>query len=396
MPPINPAAVSAGIAAVTVAVAAAIALYESDDVRRYTEQIRRRIAVALHSLGNELDPGQTRNLEPLFNRPEDADGFLMSSRGGAGADSTMEADEETRKRQRDELMYWNAIRESQLEERSRQDGAAPPTRSRGASFDDFLQPDSRGGEGTLVMNTGADTNVGREGLVRRNVGVAGGVAGLSAGLYANPFSDDQHMMDDDDDERLAGTMLAPSVDEMSDIYSATTPDHNSQKATPPASPAARSLGGPVLIDLESNESASTASQTLDFEREEEREQESHHGQGEAQDADRSNLFAVIGAWAEAADTDNRDRAVSPPSSASSFSDVGGARTPDRDDGFSVADGEAAGVEVDAPASDLADEVGSEGAAGDVLSVSDGMFTPAGWSEVGSVVSESELSMRGRA
>ena len=76
MPPVNQAVLaSAGIIAVSVAVAAAIAIYESPEIRRAAEDLRRRIAIALHSLGDNLDPGRQ---DPLFNRPEDAEGFMQS------------------------------------------------------------------------------------------------------------------------------------------------------------------------------------------------------------------------------------------------------------------------------------------------------------------------------
>lgn len=388
MPPINHVAVTAGLAAVSVAVAAAVAIYESDDVRRYTEQLRRRIAVALHSLGNELDPSQTRDLEPLFNRPEDADGFLMSTRGEGAVD----ADEETRKRQRDELMYWNAIRESKLNaERGQAPTALPTQRNRGASFDDFLKPDTSAEDGTFVINTGADTNPNRDGLTRRNVGVAAGaaagVAGLSAGLHSNPFSDDQEM---DDEEMLTRTMLAPGADEMSDIYSATTPDHHERRSTPPASVSS----GPrddALIDLQSDSSASTVSRTLDFESAAE---PSPRPLGPSQGDDRNDLFAVIGAWADATDAAERDDRAHTPSTptSASFSHLEGQLTPD--DGFSLAGGDE-DADADAQPVETANEVASEAAA-DVRSISDGMFTPASWSEVGSTVSESEPDMRGRA
>lgn len=385
MPPINHVAVTAGLAAVSVAVAAAIALYESEDVRRYSEQVRRRIAVALHSLGNELDPSQTRDLEPIFNRPEDAEGFLLSSRGGEGG---VDADAESKKRQRDELMYWNAIRESKLEaERAR---GAETTRGRTASFDDFLQRDESADNGAFVINTGADTNANREGLVRRNVGVgaAAGATGFAAGLHANPFSDDQQI--DDDDEPMQ--TLAPEPDEMSDIYSASTPVRD-EATTPPGTPPARD---DALIDLQSEDSASTVSRTMD----EERSTESAEGVlnsrvlEASRDSVREDLFAVIGAWADTADSGERGQMASPTSTATSFSHLGGQMTPD--DGFSLADGEAGGEreeeDGDAPPG-AGNDAESEA---DVQSMSEGMFTPTSWSEVGSTVSESEPSMRGRA
>lgn len=390
MPPINHVAVTAGLAAVSVAVAAAIALYESEDVRRYSEQVRRRIALALHSLGNELDPSQTRDLEPLFNRPEDAEGFLMSSRGGEGG---VDADAETRKRQREELMYWNAIRESKLEAERAPGGEQ--TRNRGASFDDFMQRDESADNGAFVINTGADTNANRAGLTRRNVGVGAtaGAAGFAAGLHTNPFSDDQQIDDDDEPTQASTPMqtLAPEPDEMSDIYSASTPVHD-EAVTPPGTPPAQN---DTLIDLQSDDSASTVSRTMDGE-----SAESDEGVlnsrvlAASRGGDRDNLFAIIGAWADAADSGEHGQMASPTSTATSFSHLGGQMTPDEE--FSLADGET-GREHESGEGDVQPHAGNDAVSeADVQSMSEGMFTPTSWSEVGSTVSESEPSMRGRA
>jgi hypothetical protein len=379
MPPINHVAVSAGIAAVTVAVAAAMALYENEDVRRYADQIRRRLAIVLHNLGNELDPGQTGDLEPLFNRPEDAEGFLMSSRGAL--EPAVDADEESRKRQREELMYWNALRESKLE--SEKSATEPPasTRPRGVSFDDFLKPDESGETGTFVINSGSDAN-NRDGLVRRNV-----VGATEAG-YTNPFSDEQEIHD----ERLAVSMLAPSVDEMSDIYSATTADLADEKkyAGVPASPRPVEESA-ALIDFASDDgSESTISGTMEESTAGERLQRSGFDEpADPRFGERASmLFSDISAWAEAANQTSR-----PASPASSFTNADlsdGQLTPD--DGMSIA------------SADVRSEPGvDEGVGGayqntsdvesnhyDVRSVSEGMFTPASWSEVGSTVSEDDI------
>ena len=47
MPPINHAAMSAGVIAVSVVAAAAIAVYESPELQRMAQDLRRRIAIAL-------------------------------------------------------------------------------------------------------------------------------------------------------------------------------------------------------------------------------------------------------------------------------------------------------------------------------------------------------------
>ncbi|RKF73976.1 hypothetical protein GcM1_241016 [Golovinomyces cichoracearum] len=91
----------------SLALAAAIAVYESPQARQLAEDLRRKIAVALHSLGNEIDPAPS-DKEPRFNRPEDAEGFMLSKGHTSGAYS--EADEKLQRRQREELFYWNAVK----------------------------------------------------------------------------------------------------------------------------------------------------------------------------------------------------------------------------------------------------------------------------------------------
>ncbi|KAJ9423999.1 hypothetical protein QL093DRAFT_2097951 [Fusarium oxysporum] len=74
---------SGAVVAVSVAIATTIAILESPEVRRYADDVRRRIAFALHSMGEGIEPPHR---EPRFNRPEDADGFFESRRG-AGAEA---------------------------------------------------------------------------------------------------------------------------------------------------------------------------------------------------------------------------------------------------------------------------------------------------------------------
>ncbi|RAL66137.1 hypothetical protein DID88_005809 [Monilinia fructigena] len=81
--PNHPIVVSGAVIVVSVAVAAAIAVYESPLARQFAGDVRRKIAVALHSLGDEINPNSR---QPRFNRPEDAEGFMQSS-SEAGVDA---------------------------------------------------------------------------------------------------------------------------------------------------------------------------------------------------------------------------------------------------------------------------------------------------------------------
>jgi len=172
------------IIAASVIVAAGIAIYESPQVRAWADQTRRKIAVALHSLGDDIQP----------RRPsESSDDF------------------EERKRRRDELVRRNR---NELIKRAREEGIAvdldelarigtenaeaAEKRSRvdrTKSFDDMV-----GSDGTLKNNTTATGTETPKGDVRKR-GAAGFAAGAAAAaVMANPFSDDQTLLDNDDQD----------------------------------------------------------------------------------------------------------------------------------------------------------------------------------------------------
>ncbi|EPE08870.1 hypothetical protein F503_04457 [Ophiostoma piceae UAMH 11346] len=240
MPPINPV-LSAGVIAISMAVVAAIVVYENPEVRRMADDLKRRIAVAVQSLGDNMSPdgaeaarrrrssNEAADEQPLFNRPEDAEGFLMSRGRRSDADPGVVADEATRRRQREELLYWNrqqVQRQNEEEQQSRSDnstktswqprealeavqratreaaaaagihisslGINKPSARPSTSFDHFLRPDTSAADrGTYVMNTdetfgttsSSNINTGAD-LLRRRRPEAIGAA------YANPFADE--------------------------------------------------------------------------------------------------------------------------------------------------------------------------------------------------------------
>lgn len=170
----NPFA-SGAIIAVSIIAATAFAVYESPEVRQFAENLRRQIARSLRNLGDNIDPADRRRRtedpfagQPLFNRPEDAEGVEV------------DADEESARRQREELEFWNKQREA---ERVKKEGvgaeAGPSERERRSSFGDFLQKDH---DGQYVHRSGAEP-VQTEGLTQRR-GVASG------SMFGNPFGDE--------------------------------------------------------------------------------------------------------------------------------------------------------------------------------------------------------------
>lgn len=395
MPPVNQAVLaSAGIIAVSVAVAAAIAIYESPEIRRAAEDLRRRIAIALHSLGENIDPDRR---EPLFNRPEDAEGFLQS-RGSLGAEQGVDADEETRRRQREELMYWNAQREKREQENRGNPRIRRRTSSRGSNFDDFLEQDKTAERGTFVFNTGADlpANTADQQLSRRR-GFVGGVRGLNASMIANPFSDeygielDEHPQDIQAEEE-SKRLLSPAHDEiMPDIYNATPRDGQSVVSDP--FPQSKPVVPEILFDFDSqtrsesatmeeeSRPASTESRSVTLERELDENEYMTAGQ-----EDRADAYASIQAWAQG--SSNGFYSPLPESPAAPLSEAERISTGDLTptDSISLA---GSGEDI------VNDAVSSKNGDYDVISEDssdDGMATPNSWSEVGSQISESESAI----
>ena len=380
MPPVPHLILASGAAAAafSVAIAAAIAIYESPEVWRYTEDFRRRIALALESMGNGFNvPDQ----EPRFNRPEDADGFVESTGSPAGADPGVDADEESRRRQREELLYWNAVRLRNLEkssaeqEKSMAGPQRPNTGQRGSSFDDFLKQDESAEQGTFVFNSGADVQNDRDGLRRRG---AEALRGLSATLYANPFADENHIGNDELEEMLSSSNVAPGRDEISsDIYSATTRDPEERQAAP-LDPSAMLIDlGPPSTPAETESSRTETSATLD-------RQLADDEYMVAGQEDRQEAYASIQAWAH--DSSRNFYSPLPVTPAEPVSEPelisDGEFTPT--DSMSL---EGSGEDVANDA--LSSREDEHGRLYDVMSESEGIPTPGSWSEVGSVISESD-------
>ncbi|KAF5020830.1 hypothetical protein F66182_7131 [Fusarium sp. NRRL 66182] len=330
---------SGAVVAVSVAVATAVAIFESPEVRRYADDVRRRIAMALHSIGEGIEPPHR---EPRFNRPEDADGFLESR---SGAENGVDADEETRRRQREELLYWNSVMLEKQEKEQKSDEAAGIDPScKGSSFDDFLRQDEGAERGTYVFNTGADARGADEGLRRRGDGSRG-----FASVYTNPFADEHHIDPEETNDVEESRNISPAQDQVSDIYSATTyVSENSTSAT---------LECEIGVD-----EYMTAGQE-----------------------DRDEAYASIQAWAQNSSPEFYSPLPVTPAAPMSEPEIisdDGMLTPT--DSVSIV-GSADDVANDAQSS----RDGETGRYYDVMSESSGMATPASWSEVGSVISESD-------
>ncbi|KAG6001505.1 hypothetical protein E4U21_004276 [Claviceps maximensis] len=376
---------SGAVVAVSVAVATALAMYENPELRRYADDIRRRVAMALHSLGNGINPPER---DPMFNRPEDAEGFLLSTRG-VGAEPGVDADEETRRRQRDELMYWNSLRLQNKNEDGEapaalsshtQQASRPQSGTHGATtFDDMLTRDDTAQPGTYIISTGADVRDRRAGLRHR-----GGLAAPS--VYANPFADENHL--DHDEVADLPASYVPSKedssntqDHMSDIYSATTHENDHVEShTVDGSPAAMEMSSPQLHSPLMAPTLPTQQLTL------ERQLGADEYMTASQDdGHQDEAYASIQAWAQDSSCDlfSPLPEIPTPPALGSEPDVlsEGLLTPT--DSVSVI----GSGEMDLARNGTQEDVHAP--FDDVLSASEGFLTPVSWSDVGSVVSEND-------
>ncbi|KAI1459329.1 hypothetical protein F4805DRAFT_421173 [Annulohypoxylon moriforme] len=383
-----PVIAKVGVIALSVAVAAAIAVYESPELQRMANDLRRRIAIALHALGDSVTPQEREN---LFNRPEDAEGFFRSRGVDINADGDMgvDADDETRRRQREEIMYWNALREEKKsQEQSDSESDSENTEGeqlRSFTFDDFLQADLDSEKGTYVFQTGSQAQ-NNEGLLRRR---GDGARGLSQSIYTNPFSDEHGI-----DENIAfeNSLMDPEKDEIeSDIYSASTQlgvkDDTPQSATLLPSPAimsAATISAAPLVDTEDHTSNTQSAPAEPSERELGPDEYMTAGQDDAHDA-----YSSIQAWAHDASTASfySPLPVSPPEPTSEPELISDGMLTPTDSASLAGSGEDIGEAVSAVS-----WTGSRPY--DVMSDDEGMMTPASWTEVGSVVSESEAGVAG--
>ncbi len=357
---------------ITVVAAAAIAVYESPEVRQFAEQCRRRIAIALHSLGDEINPrSDSESQQPRYNRPEDAEGFLQST-----ASNGVEADEDSRRRQREELMYWNQVRLEKMRKEKLQSGEK--IRSRGSSFDDFLHEDKTAEKGTYIYNSGADVHQeSEEGLLRRR---REGVRGLDRGtVFANPFAD-ENQIEMDEQRAMDRSLMSPEKSEFSeDLYGASDDIKPSRESTKTLAheeqlvDVSEQTALPALPELVSAPVSYPVIQELPT--------NSYHQDAYMTGQDSESAFASIHAWA-----DNSHHAsfysplphtpVAPMSEASEPEHLNGQATPT--DSISLA---GSGEDIGHDNASSVDDVMSEDG--------DGVITPGSWTEVGSVVSESD-------
>lgn len=261
-------------------------------------------------------------------------------------------------------MYWNSVRLAKEAEESEKADTDGDQKERRGTFDDFMRPAMQGEKGSYVYKSGVDVNNENEteGLRKRGMGA----------LYANPFAD-EHGIASEELDGDAEKHIAPSKDEaMSDIYSATD---RPAPSTPTADIAQPSL---IDIDEEAPKTPTTeSSATMDRDLERERDLDFQIAGQE----NPSEAYASIQAWAQNS------------SAPGFYSPLPSTPAVPQSEPELVSDGQVTptdSMSLAGSGEDVAEEARSaDEKPFDVMSESDGMLTPASWSEVGSVISESD-------
>ena len=160
--------------------AAGLAVYENPQVRQWVDESRRKIAIALHSLGDEVQPRRDSRSEDASTREDDS------------------AEAEARRRKaREEILEKGRL----MEERRRANQEKPPARAK--SFDDLVDQDGnlRDEKSAAVNTTAVELTAGEDGLRKRNIEAKGREIGST---MANPFADET-LIDFNSSESVAST-----------------------------------------------------------------------------------------------------------------------------------------------------------------------------------------------
>lgn len=148
--------------------AAGLAVYENPQVRQWVDSSRRKIAIALHSLGDEITPSSnSRDSSPDASTRED---------------ESPEAVERRRKARQEILERGRAMEEKRKSKKEE------PGKSRG--FDDLVDKDGvLLDEKAAAKTTAAEPEPPESGLRKRNLENNDVALGAAA---ANPFADEMH------------------------------------------------------------------------------------------------------------------------------------------------------------------------------------------------------------
>ncbi|KAF2647382.1 hypothetical protein K491DRAFT_614686, partial [Lophiostoma macrostomum CBS 122681] len=198
----NPPFTTGLIIAASVLVAAGIAIYESPQVRQWVDQSRRKIAVALHSLGDDIQPRRPSEGSEDYEARKRRQEVIRRNRN----ELIRRAREEGIAVDLDELARIGREEVELAERRPRR-----KTNASTKSFDDLVGSDGmlkKTEDSAAQKTTGTDM----AGSSARRRGMAGFGAGAGAAAAANPFSDD-NILFDLDDEKAPITSPSTMVDE---------------------------------------------------------------------------------------------------------------------------------------------------------------------------------------
>ncbi|KAI9683390.1 MAG: hypothetical protein M1829_005462 [Trizodia sp. TS-e1964] len=148
----------------SILISAGIAVYQNPQVREFLVSSRRKIAFALYNLGDEINPNQQPSEEDAENGT---------------------ATEAQRRQQREELMYWNLLREEkEVREKQAAEGekrsdpekeSTTGTSHTATRFDDFLREDGEH-QGTYSLYSSSANGLDDEGMRYRRAGRAAELA----------------------------------------------------------------------------------------------------------------------------------------------------------------------------------------------------------------------------
>ncbi len=182
--------------------AAGLALYENPQVRQWIDESRRKAAIALHSLGDEVAPqSETRNASPDASTREDDDPEAV----------------ERRRRARQEILERGRM----MEERRRSKQAAT---GKAKSFDDMVDKDGAlKVEETTATSSAAEAQPEEPGLRHRHTESQAAALGSAC---ADPFADEMGfpMMD---------AHQLPQEQKPDPISRSSTPTPSAPSASPP-------------------------------------------------------------------------------------------------------------------------------------------------------------------
>jgi len=185
----------------SVVVAVGLAIYESPEVRRWIEQYRHKLTVALRSLGDEIQP----------RRPSETSEDFAARREARRQEIIRQQRNELVRRAREEGVAVDLDELSRIGldvdnlEMTERDNRGRSNTPR--SFDDLVDQDGRIRDGEEAVRASGFLPDDSEANLRRR-GMAGLAAGSAAAAAVNPFSDDNMVLfDHDDDSRQSSQTI---------------------------------------------------------------------------------------------------------------------------------------------------------------------------------------------